>query len=171
MNINPPRFNGLVAAMIFFATSFRLIAQPGTPVSAFTTPSSAIAPAAILDAMQRVADWQLANPATNLATGWIQAASDAGMMALVGISGDAKYRDAMLALGGSNQWRLGPRKYHADDQCVGQTYAELYLLYREPRMIAPMQDRFDEILARPSTVTNLDFRPGRSPGRRTMVVV
>ena len=25
------------------------------------------------------------------------------------------------------------RKYHADDQCIGQTYAELYLLYRENR--------------------------------------
>ena len=84
--------------------------------------------------MQRVADWQLAHPDTNRPTGWIQAAGDAGMMALAGISGDAKYRDAMLRVG-RNEWlavaRYHGRKYHADDQCIGQTYAELYLLYRE----------------------------------------
>jgi rhamnogalacturonyl hydrolase YesR len=116
--------------------------------------------AAVLAVMQRVADWQLAHPSitTNRpATGWVNAAGDAGMMALAGISGDAKYRDAMLALGETNQWRLGPRKFHADDQCIGQTFAELYFLCREPKMITPMQARFDEILAQPSTVTNLDF--------------
>ena len=110
--------------------------------------------------MQRVADWQLAHPslATNRpATGWVQAAGDAGMMALAGISGDAKYRDAMLALGETNQWRLGSRKFHADDHAVGQTYAELYFLYREPKMIAPLRASFDSILANPSTAPSLDF--------------
>jgi rhamnogalacturonyl hydrolase YesR len=46
---------------------------------------------------------------------------------------------------------------------VGQTYAELYQLYREPRMIAPLRERFDGILDEPSMVTNLDFR---QPGGR-----
>ncbi len=107
--------------------------------------------------MQRVADWQLANPSKYPATDWMQGAGDAGFMALAGISGDVKYRDAMFAMGETNHWQLGPRKFHADDHAVGQTYTELYFLYREPKMIAPMQARFDEILAQPSTVTNLDF--------------
>src|SRR6266850_5195457 len=84
-----------------------------------------ITPASVLTVMQRVADWQLANPSAHKPTDWTQAAGDAGFMALAGISGDAKYRDAMLALGETNHWQLGARKFHADDHAVGQTYCEL----------------------------------------------
>ncbi len=119
--------------------------------------SAALAPKPILEVMQRVADWQLANPSKHKPTDWTCGAGDAGMMALVGISGDAKYRDAMLAMGATNEWKLGARKFHADDHAVGQTYAELYFLYREPKMIAPLRERFDSILAEPSKVESLDF--------------
>ena len=111
----------------------------------------------ILAVMQRVADWQLAHPSAHKTTDWTQGAGYDGFMALAGISGNAKYRDAMLAMGETNNWQLGTRKYHADDQCVGQTYAELYFLYRDPKMIAPMREKFDWILANPSSVTNLAF--------------
>ena len=107
--------------------------------------------------MQRVADWQLAHPSKERPDGWVQAAGYAGMMALEGISGDTKYRDAMLAMGETNNWKPGSRLYHADDQCVGQTYAELYFLYRAPKMIAPLRRQFDAILEKPSAVTNFDF--------------
>ena len=82
---------------------------------------SEIKPYPVLAAMQRVADWQLAHPDTNdhRPAGFRPRA--AGMMALAGISGDPKYRDAMLAMGETNGWQLGPQLYHADDQCVGQT--------------------------------------------------
>ena len=46
----------------------------------------------VLSAMQRVADWQLANPSAHKVTDWTQGAGFAGMMALAGISGDVKYR-------------------------------------------------------------------------------
>ncbi len=114
-------------------------------------------PQAVLAQMERVADWQLANPDTNATAGWIQGAGEAGFMALAGISGEAKYRDAMRSMGEANGWKPGPRLYHADDQCVGQTYAELYLLYREPQMIALLRQRFDAILAQPSDAPSLDF--------------
>ena len=119
--------------------------------------SAEIRPLPVLDAMQRVANWQLAHPSAHKTTDWTQGAGDAGFMALAGISGNAKYRDAMLAMGETNEWKLGPRKYHADDHAVGQTYAELYLLYRDPKMIAPMRASFDGILANPSTAPSLDF--------------
>ena len=119
--------------------------------------SADISPKPVLDIMQRVADWQLAHPSKHQPTDWTQGAGDAGFMALAGISGDAKYRDAMRAMGEANEWKLGPRQYHADDQCVGQSYAELYLLYREPKMIAPMRERFDFILAHPPASDSLDF--------------
>jgi unsaturated rhamnogalacturonyl hydrolase len=115
-------------------------------------------PASILSTLERAADWQLAHPSRHDATDWTQGAGSAGMMALAGISGNAAYRDAMRVVGESSQWQLGPKFYDADDHCIGQTYAELYLLFREKGMIAPLRARFDAILAAPSRVHRLDFR-------------
>jgi rhamnogalacturonyl hydrolase YesR len=116
-----------------------------------------ITAATVLKAMEQVADWQLANPSAHPRTDWTCAVGDAGFMALAGISGNPKYRDAMLALGETNQWQPGTRIYHADDHCIGQTYTELYLLYRDPRMIKPLRERFDGILAKPSEMQSLAF--------------
>jgi rhamnogalacturonyl hydrolase YesR len=126
-----------------------------------------ITAASVLGEMERVADWQLANPSGHSPTDWTQAAGDAGFMALAGISGNPRYREAMLAVGLHNKWQLGGRFYHADDHCVGQTYADLYLAYREPMMIAGLRDRFDGILARPSGVESMDF--GQPNNRATEV--
>lgn len=109
--------------------------------------SPAAEPAAVLKAMRRVADWQLAHPSRVRPDDWIPAAGYTGFMALARVSGDAKYRDAMRAISEINKWKLGPRKLFADDHCVGQLYTELFLQEREPRMIAPMRAQFDEILA------------------------
>jgi unsaturated rhamnogalacturonyl hydrolase len=125
--------------------------------------STAISPQSVLAVMQRVGDWQLAHPDTNRPTGWIQAVGDVGMVALAGISGDPKYRDAMLAKGEKDGWQLPEyrgRKYHADDQCIGQVWAELYLLCREPAMIAPMREHFDWIMANPPKTQSLDHKVG-----------
>jgi len=110
-----------------------------------------------LEIMQKVADWQLANPSKHSKTDWTQGALYAGMMALGDISPDSKYRDAMMDVGRANQWKPGPRVYHADDHCVGQMYCELYSLYRDPAMLAPLRSRFDYILANPSK-NAVDFR-------------
>lgn len=79
------------------------------------------------------------------------------MMALAGISGNPKYRDAMLAMGQANGWKPGPRIYHADDLAIGQAYAGLYFLYRDPKMIAPLRTRLDAVLSAPPAVQTLDF--------------
>ncbi|HXN35739.1 MAG TPA: glycoside hydrolase family 88 protein, partial [Opitutaceae bacterium] len=100
--------------------------------------------------MERAADWQLANPSKQPATGWIQGAGDTGMMALAGVSRNPKYRDAMRAMGEAAHWEPGPKFYDADDYCIGQTYAELCLLSHDEAMIAPLRERFDAILAKPS---------------------
>lgn len=127
------------------------------PVAPPPAISNEVVPAAVLTAMERVADWQLAHPSKHPLTHWTQAAGDTGMMALAGISGDRKYRDAMVSMGAANGWMLGPRPYHADDHCVGQTYAELYFQLREPKMLAPMKARFDDILTNPRD-GSLEFR-------------
>ncbi len=107
--------------------------------------------------MERVADWQLAHPSLHPPTDWTQAAGYTGIMALAGISGQPRYRQAMLEMGRVNGWRLGPRAEHADDHCVGQIYAELFLSTREPEMIADMRSRFDSIREHPPQVESLDF--------------
>ena len=120
--------------------------------------SAAIEPKAILNVMERVGDWQLANPNSKPPTHWVQGAGYAGIMALAKLSPDKKYSDAMIAMGEANQWMLGPAKYDADDQAVGQTYAELYLRFHDPKMIAPMREQFDWLMANPSKTPNLDFK-------------
>ena len=121
-----------------------------------STPPADLTPAAVLSTMERVADWQLANPSTHLPTDWTQGAGYTGMMALASTSSSPRFLEAMMKMAGTNEWKLGPRPYHADDHCVGQTYAELFFRSKDPAMIAPMRERFDWILAHPSG-DNLDF--------------
>jgi rhamnogalacturonyl hydrolase YesR len=150
----------LHAALLAALMAAALPATPAFAAAANATeaaaPSAAINPKAVLNAMERVADWQLANPSKHRIDDWTQAVGDTGFMALVGISGHRKYRDAMVAIGDKNEWKLGPNHYHADDHIIGQTYAELYLQLRDPKMIAPMRASFDDILANRRSGT-LDF--------------
>jgi hypothetical protein len=78
--------------------------------------------------MERAADWQLANPPKWKPTEWHNAAFYAGVMALVPLSESDRFHDAMVKMGEGNEWKLGPRPYHADDHAVGQTYVDLFLL-------------------------------------------
>jgi rhamnogalacturonyl hydrolase YesR len=112
----------------------------------------------VLSVMERVADWQLANPSSHKPTDWTQGAGYTGFMALAGVSENAKYRDAMIRMGESNAWKLGPRTYDADDHVVGQTYCELYFQSHNPKMIAPMRATFDRVLANPRSFPTLEFR-------------
>ena len=139
-----------IAVLAAVAAMFQAVAPAiaaETPAVEAAAPSAAINPKAVLGAMQRVADWQLANPSKHRPDDWTQAVGYNGIMALANISGDRKYRDAMVAMGEKNDWKLGPNHYHADDHIVGQTYAELYLQLRENKMIAPLRASFDDILA------------------------
>lgn len=133
-------------------------ATPSTPQPAD------LMPAAVLNIMERAADWQLANPSAHSPTDWTQAAGYTGMMALADTSSSPRFLDAMTKMAAGNEWKLGPRPYHADDHCVGQTYAELFLRFKDPAMIAPMRERFDWILAHPSE-GSLDFDAVRNPDR------
>jgi rhamnogalacturonyl hydrolase YesR len=121
-----------------------------------------LTPSAVLSLMERVADWQLANPSKHSPTDWTQGAGYAGIMALARISTSPRFLDAMLTMAEANAWQLGPRPYHADDHCVGQTYVELFFHRHDPRMIAPMRERFDWILAHPKD-DNLVFDPAKNP--------
>jgi len=100
-------------------------------------------------AIKLVADWQLQRMPTEAQTDWTWAALYTGFMAVPPQVAGRKYRQAMMQLGDRLQWQPGPRVLHADDQAVGQTYLELYLLHKDARMLAPMRDRLDREIATP----------------------
>jgi len=104
----------------------------------------------VLAAMRNVGIWQLANPSRKDPTCWEKGALYTGMMALGDLAPEPEYRAAMMDVGRTNSWKLGPMMYHADDHAVGQMYCEMYSLYRDQAMIASTLKRFDRILANPS---------------------
>ncbi len=137
-----------------FAAVLSVMAEP----TASTSGKSAVLPI-----MERVADWQLAHPSRHATTDWTQAAFYNGVMSLANVSASPRFREAMMKVGEGNEWKLGPREYHADDHAVGQMYAEMYLLKHDAKMIGPLQERFDFILAHPKD-DNLVFNDEKNPG-------
>ena len=121
--------------------------------------SSDITQRAVLTAMKRVANWQLANPSARSVTDWTQGTYDAGMMALAAVSDDPRYHDAMMEMGRKNDWKPSTNLlYHADNHCVLQTYLELFLQHHDFQMLEPAKQRCDQIMATPPRDENaLDF--------------
>lgn len=140
---------GCALTVLFGVPAMTAFPASAAAATIATNTQRAVTPAAVLDLMQRVADWQLRNPSKHPEDDWTQGVGDTGLMALVGVSGEPRFLDAMLAMGERNAWKLGQRPHHADDHVVGQTYAELYALMREPKMIAAMRERFDDVMRAP----------------------
>jgi len=124
---------------------------------------------AVLGVMERVADWQLANPNMKWEpTLWTQATFYAGALALADLSASPRFHDAMMKMGETSGWKLcdyHKSPYNADDHCIGQTYAELYLRHHDPRMLAAMIERFNFVLAHP-IADNLVFDRTLNPDWR-----
>src|ERR1051325_9257461 len=115
-----------------------------------------IKPTDVLAVMEQVADWQLSHPAKYSPSDWTQAVGYVGIMALSRISASPRFREAMCRTSESNEWKLGPSPYLADDDAVGQLCEELYFRDQDPRMIKPMREQFDRILAHRNDA-NLQF--------------
>lgn len=104
-----------------------------------------------------VADWQLAHMTdfgyvrtfreeTGLGTGWVQAAFYIGLARWADTTGDTRYQSALMAKARDNDWRLGPRPWHADDQAIAQLYLTL-ARQSEDAETAAIRHEFDAILA------------------------
>ena len=141
-----------------------LVTCLGTALAALgaATGPAALGTAPEVATMERVADWQLAHPAKWKATDWQSGTFYAGVMALAEVSDSPRFREAMVRMGEGNGWRLGPDVYSADDHVIGQTYADLYMTDRDARMLAPMRERFDFIIAHPKN-HNFVFDPVKNP--------
>jgi unsaturated rhamnogalacturonyl hydrolase len=108
--------------------------------------------------LKLVADWQLSHMAKNPTpdseeTSWVQASFYIGLAIWATTSDDPRYFETIRNLGQRNDWRLGPRQYHADDQAIGQVYAAAFDHFGDPRMVAPMVEQFDRVLANKPNVT------------------
>jgi unsaturated rhamnogalacturonyl hydrolase len=116
----------------------------------------------------QVADWQLSRydirsnqmrpeeRASALPQGWIYATFNIGLLTWGETRNDQAYIQAIRNISAVNEWKLGPRFYHADDHAMGQVYLDLYHRYGDKHMLENLQQTFDWVLAHPSD-RNLEF--------------
>jgi rhamnogalacturonyl hydrolase YesR len=110
----------------------------------------------IVAMMNRVYDWQVANPVEINQSNknmWARAAFYTGVMAAYSTTHDQKYLDQALKWAEGREWKLGERPRHADDHSPAQTYIELYLLKKDPVRIAHTKSILDAMINDP--------KPGR----------
>lgn len=114
-----------------------------------------LSPAVVFAAMQKTANWQIAEIEKNgwryPSTDWTNGAYYAGQMEWAKIANDEKQLQFLKAVGAKNKWTGGPERFFADDYCVGQTYAELFMQYKDSAMIKPMIELGNDILNQPHT--------------------
>lgn len=132
----------LVSSPAFAQASVTQAASQAAPFS------GDIEPRAILRVMTAAADWQLAHPSSHDPWDWTQAAFYTGVMAFTRVTGDTKYVAAMRTMGEKNLWRPGLRPGHADDYAVIATYAKLYQIDRDPKMLRPATSLFNFLASR-----------------------
>jgi len=133
----------------------------GQPASEKPVASSTVfSPQHIEAAMERAFDWQIDNIVYSAPlpdggfqdvsdTEWVRGAFFAGVAAAFEATRNEKYLDAAMEISERNDWQPGPRPRHADDHCIAQTYARIYLDERDPLMIDAIVARFDEMIADP----------------------
>jgi unsaturated rhamnogalacturonyl hydrolase len=115
----------------------------------------------ILKTMERVADWQLNTWKEKgfkyKEWDWTNGAGYTGIFDLGQLSKNDAYLKCLVKIGNDLDWNTGPRRQFADDYCVGQTFSNLYILYKDPKMIAKFRAQADSIVAAPHT-ESLDWR-------------
>ncbi len=122
---------------------------PQDPGPIATDLSGKVQPAAVKAAMRKVADWQLSRVNGQFSQDWTFATLYLGMATASDTLADVRYRNYVNGVAEHYNWTLGPRKTHADDQAIGQSYLRLYSKSPDPKHIAPLRREFDEIMPSP----------------------
>ncbi len=91
--------------------------------------------------------------------GWEQAAFWIGLTRFADSTQSPVYRDALLAMGRTNDWRLGDWLPFADDHAIGQAYLWAAANGAGETALEPMRESFDRLLADPP-VAHLGFHYG-----------
>ena len=111
--------------------------------------SPSLRPAAVKTAMAKVASWQLARVNGKYSQDWTTATLYLGFVQASATLHDPRYAAYVTRVGEHYGWTLGPRRTHADDQAIGQSYLWLYGLDKDKGKIAPLQKQFDAIMTDP----------------------
>jgi unsaturated rhamnogalacturonyl hydrolase len=123
--------------------------SPADPGPLATDLSPTLTPQNIDKAVKKVADWQLTVAQPYFDRIWTWSVLYTGFMAASDSTGDPKYRNAMLDMSRKFNFELRSGLPNADDQSVGSTYLELYLLQppaqRDPKWIAPTRADLDTL--------------------------
>jgi rhamnogalacturonyl hydrolase YesR len=132
--------------------------------------------ATVLAAGFKVADWQLshldhfdyvqenARRATAAPRDWLQATFYIGLMRFADITGEPRYRAAILTHGETEHWGFDNRPRHADADATGAVWVWAARQTHDPSKLAPLRARLDAVLADPSTVS-LEFVANGPPGQ------
>jgi unsaturated rhamnogalacturonyl hydrolase len=134
--------------------------QPDNPGQLATDLSPEIKSKAIIAAMKKVADWQVAYAEPKFNKQWTFAALYDGLLAASTTTGDPKYRNAVLHLAERSDWTLLDNRFpHADDQALGKAYMDLYLADpnsdRKPVRMAHTKEVMDRLVVRPDDPNKL----------------
>jgi len=80
---------------------------------------------------------------------WTRAVYYEGLMALYGIDKQKTYYDYAVQWGQKHNWDLrgGSDTRNADNQCCGQTYIDLYLIYRQEERIKAIKASVDKMVS------------------------
>lgn len=109
--------------------------------------SGTMKPADVRSAIRKVADWELERAQPYFRRDWTWSTLYDGFMAATPALNDPKYRDAMESMAEKFHWELRSKVPTADDQSLGQTYLQLYLLRAAPEKIASTQAALNRLLA------------------------
>ncbi|MCF8378118.1 MAG: glycoside hydrolase family 88 protein [Bacteroidales bacterium] len=103
----------------------------------------------ILNIMHQTADWQLANPwRKSSRLDWHWGAFYTGLRALYEVTGEDRYKNEMINIGQSNNWKPMDDIFHADRLTIADNWIWLYSLEKDPVMIEKIQWAMDIHLAR-----------------------
>jgi rhamnogalacturonyl hydrolase YesR len=98
-------------------------------------------------AMRKVADWQLARAVNHGNLNWTYATLYRGFLAASETLGDPRYKDFVQQVGKDAKWGLDEPVDNADNEAIGQSYAQLYALTHDATMIEPMRRNFDQVMS------------------------
>lgn len=112
--------------------------------------------------MRKVADWQIADLQVHQRyddLNWTHATLYRGMIDWAELSestdGYDGYYRWLKRIGRRNHYQMAKSMYHADDIAVGQAFLDLYIKYKDPRMLWPVQARTDFVITHPASCNML----------------
>lgn len=108
----------------------------------------------IKSVMKKVVSWQLDHPKHNLYS-WTNAAFYSGVYATYETTNSKKIYQALLSMGEQNDWKPGPRLFHADDHAICQIYVDLYRIEKDDNYICACVDKIDSIITLPYPVSGI----------------